>query len=106
MDVQERNKAYLEAQFDKSVDAFENPAAFDSEWLLNLYDSLIHEARQSIKLYQEDLVHLTRMRDKYLRDYATLELIYNNINLLNEVIREEAKNIDDYRRTKRGRGKS
>lgn len=97
MDLIERNKQFLAEQFDSAVSAFNEPEKFEKEWVRNLYQTLISECRKSIQFYQEQLVHLSRMRDKHLSDLETGELIWNNINLINEIIKDEMQSIAEYR---------
>ena len=98
-DLTDRNKQWLSENFDAAVSAFDEPDKYDKEWLKNLYNALIYEAKKSIELHQEQLVHLSKMQDKYKTDLETWELVWINMNLAKELIKLETRNIADYRET-------
>jgi hypothetical protein len=93
-ELTDRNKQWLEETFDDSVKLHTG-----MDWLKTLYNSFITLAKDSIKLSQEEINALTRMRDKYPNDLETRELIWNNINILGDIIKIEKENITQYEET-------
>ena len=90
-ELTDRNKQWLDETFDESVKLHTGV-----DWLESLYNAFIVLAKDSITFSQEEINSLTRMRDKYSRDIETGELIWNSINTLGEIIKNEKSNIVYY----------
>jgi len=105
MELLVRQKEYLEETFDEAVKAHESMNLTGSGWLTSLYRAFITLAKDSIRFSQEEINALTRMRDRYSNDLETGEIIWNNINTLGEIIKNEKENITNYEEVlKNGKG--
>lgn len=77
--------------------AFQQPDIFNREYLENYHQWMISEAQKSIRFLTDGLTQLIRLRDKYQHDFETAELIWNNIRLTRDAIKEESENITSLR---------
>jgi hypothetical protein len=78
-------------------DAFSQPAQFDREYLQNYYNTMISETKKSLRFLQGGLTQLIHLRDKYQYDLETHELIWKNIELTQEAIRQESQTLSELR---------
>ncbi len=101
MDLVDYSIKKREQAFD---DAFSQPEQFDREYLQRYYNTMISETRKSLRFLQDGLTQLLSMRDKYQYDLETHELIWHNINLTQEAIRQESAHLSELREESR-RGK-
>ncbi len=95
MTIIDRSKEYLREQADKAIAKAE---AEPDTTIKDLYGQFIKMAQESIRLHQEMLALDSKIRDRVNQaDLETLELIWNNMALSQEIIRQEMENIAVYR---------
>lgn len=74
--------------------AFLLPEKFNQEYLKGYRDTMLSHARKSMVFLQESLSMLMAMRDRLKpRDLETGELLFENIKLTQECIKQEMQNI-------------
>lgn len=95
MTVIDRSKEYLREQADKAIAKAE---ATPDTTVKDLYGQFIKMAQESIRLHQEMLALDGKLRDRTNQaDLETLELLWNNMNLSQDIIRQKMENIAHYR---------
>jgi len=95
MTIIDRSQQYNREQSDKAIQAAESKPDTTSK---DLYGYFIKLSQESIRLHQEMLALDGKLRDRTNQaDLETLELIWNNMNLSHEIIRQEMENIAHYR---------
>ena len=95
MNLIDRNQEYLREQVDKAIAKAE---ATPDTTIKDLYGQFIKMAQKSIRLHQEMLALDGKLRDRTNQaDLETLELLWNNMNLSQDIIRQEMENIAVYR---------
>ena len=93
--IMERYEQIQEKALEASSD---QPEKFRRDFLERYHGSLIDEGKRSIQFLQAGLSHLTNLRDKYPEDLEAGGLIWENIKLTTECIRDEQNNLAGYRR--------
>mgnify|MGYP001381475351 CR=1 FL=1 len=88
-----------EEQKDQSLDsAFLLPERFNQEYLNAYRETMLSHARKSITFLQESLSMLIAMRDRLpYGDLEAGELLFENIKLTQDCIKQEMKNISAIR---------
>lgn len=95
MTVIDRSKEYHQEQSDMAINAIESRQDTTAK---DLYGYFIKLSQESIRLHQEMLALDGKLRDRTNQaDLETLELIWNNMNLSQDIIRQEMENIAHYR---------
>ena len=92
--IMERYHQLREQAFES---AFDLPEKFKHEHLQAYYVTMINFSKESISFMQDDLAYLLRLRDKCIDDLETSKLIWNNIQLTLECIKQEDEKIASFR---------
>jgi hypothetical protein len=96
-ELSDRSIEFLKQRADQAIDDLE---VMDMPHLSlkEVYHYLIALAKDSIKLHQELIAQDSKIRDKMpAKDLVSLELIWNNIQLSHDIIKQEMSNINAYR---------
>lgn len=93
MDLIERQHIFLEEQFDLAVKQVEKS---EDCFVSNLYKAFISLSKESIKECQKSISEDTKLRDKISNDLEAGQMIWDLMEITQEIIKQELFNIKHY----------